>query len=518
MSKIPFQLALLSLSALTFFSCKKDEKTAVTGDVMRFTALVDNGGAKTWIDGFNNIRWTEKDSIFINGKVFHSELEGNGETAVFTGPALEETTYTAYFGVEKDGDAYKLPATQTYNSANNLSGINPMYAESGTTELQFHHICALMKLVVRGEGKVRGISVSADQPLSGAFTIEDGAETGYYASVSSGSNAVTLVCNNIIELESGKDTTFYIALPQGEYTNLRFKLYDDASGVWESAPICRKLNAGKIRTKELTNVSVAVPALLSGVFSVGDNKKVQFSRGNLYCMRSGSAKAYAYSFAFEEKQYDCRSYNGSYEGNGYKDGVSYETPANTSGLFQWNVADAVTGKGFGAFTEESSISYSTSDKMDWGLALGSGWQTLTNDSDEEWNYLFNSRITTDGIRYAKATVNKVPGVILVPDDWNKNTYDLKSTNTVDAFFTANKIDANAWNNTLEPNGCVFLPAAGYRSSTSVNEVGLVGDYWSSSYYDNDLAYSLRFYKGYVFPMRHSSVSNGSSVRLVQEVK
>ena len=49
--KHQLKIAVLSLSALAFVSCKKDDKSAATGDMMRFTATIDNGGAKTVING-----------------------------------------------------------------------------------------------------------------------------------------------------------------------------------------------------------------------------------------------------------------------------------------------------------------------------------------------------------------------------------------------------------------------------------------------------------------------------------
>ena len=44
-----------------------------------------------------------------------------------------------------------------------------------------------------------------------------------------------------------------------------------------------------------------------------------------------------------------------------------------------------------------------------------------------------------------------------------------------------------------PNGnSIFLPAAGYRYSTGVDDVGSSGNYWSSSVYDADHAYHVNF--------------------------
>ena len=52
-----------------------------------------------------------------------------------------------------------------------------------------------------------------------------------------------------------------------------------------------------------------------------------------------------------------------------------------------------------------------------------------------------------------------------------------------------------------PNGgIIFLPAAGYRWSESLDNAGSSGDYWSSTQYpsDSSYAYNLDFYSGYVY--------------------
>ena len=138
--------------------------------------------------------------------------------------------YEAYYpaSLYKDG-GYALPERQVYNSdsTNLLSGINPMYAKSATTDLQFYNICALVKLVVRGEGTVKTITVTADKPLSGEFTIGGTAASGFYAQLTSTSKdagTLTLDCGDGVELKAEKDTTFYIALPQGNYEDLNIKL------------------------------------------------------------------------------------------------------------------------------------------------------------------------------------------------------------------------------------------------------------------------------------------------------
>ena len=107
--------------------------------------------------GSNSVRnrlrsWTENDAVNINGKGFTAKnVDGEGK-ATFEGEAVTpdaDGKYKAIFPADYYQDrGYVLPATQTYAANNNLSGVNPMYAESETTELQFQSICALMKLTL----------------------------------------------------------------------------------------------------------------------------------------------------------------------------------------------------------------------------------------------------------------------------------------------------------------------------------------------------------------------------------
>ena len=156
---------------------------------------------------------------------------------------------------------------------------------------------------------------------------------------------------------------------------------------------------------------------------------------------------------------------------------------------------------------------------DWGVynPISNGgntanqWRTLTQ---PEWNYVFNTRTTTSGIRYAKANVNNVNGVILLPDEWNTSTYSLNSTNTYNASFSSNTLTASQWS-TLEQAGAAFLPAAGYRYGTSVNAVGSYGIYWSASYRYSDYAYYVYFYDSYLSTSDYYYRCHGRSVRLVR---
>ena len=142
---------------------------------------------------------------------------------------------------------------------------------------------------------------------------------------------------------------------------------------------------------------------------------------------------------------------------------------------------------------------------------GKSWFTLTKD---EWVYVFDKRSTSSGIRYAKAIVNGVNGMILLPDNWNKSTYSLSNTNKYDAGFSSNRISQTDWTNKFEANGAVFLPAVGYRNGTDVYGVGSAGYYWSASCEDSDDAYSVGFGEGGLYADDWDGRYNGQSVRLV----
>lgn len=130
------------------------------------------------------------------------------------------------------------------------------------------------------------------------------------------------------------------------------------------------------------------------------------------------------------------------------------------------------------------------------------WFVLSSD---EWKYLLTKRRTDSGMRYAKATVNGVFGLILLPDDWKTTYFNVKD---------GADISKSDWTGKLEANGAVFLPAAGYRFNNWEKSVSTDGYYWSSDLEDTPY---LRFNNAML-----STSTNifdheyGLSVRLVKE--
>jgi len=235
---------------------------------------------------------------------------------------------------------------------------------------------------------------------------------------------------------------------------------------------------------------------IDGKFTINSSgDQVYFSQGNLQYI--GSAATPYWKFA--DNQWDIlgttTGQNSSDQNvdrdlfgwgtSGWNNGNTYYRPWDTNNS---------SGSSYGPPGQyDLTGSYANAD---WGVynpIINGGnqanqWRTLTQ---PEWAYIFNTRTTNSGIRYAKARVNNMNGVILLPDDWSSDTYSLSNTNSTGASFSSNTISASQWN-TLEQAGAVFLPAAGARVGTSVDSVGSFGDYWSASYCSSSYAFDVVF--------------------------
>ena len=212
-------IMLLAAALFVVAGCKKDDKTT-EGEKMTFNAGFDNGNAKTEINGLD-MSWNKGDAVMINGKTFTADQSGRNTTLSGERTFQEGGLYKAYFPASMyDNGTLTLPATQTYNGKN-LSGVNPMYAQSESTNLTFSNLCAMVKLQLTGSKTVKEIRVSADQPLSGEFEIaESGSNYKAVLKSKTGNAGVTLSCGTGVNLS--ENNVFYVALPEGTYTNLKF--------------------------------------------------------------------------------------------------------------------------------------------------------------------------------------------------------------------------------------------------------------------------------------------------------
>lgn len=302
--------------------------------------------------------------------------------------------------------------------------------------------------------------------------------------------------------------------------------------------------------KELVSKLDLIPiGAINGKFSVGSNKQVYFSKGNLQYTKSTNV------WSFMEHQYSM------VETADQNVGADYANQ-NVVSLFGWGTSGYEHGatcyqpnctniypENYYAYGDAQKSLFDESGKADWGYNAisnggnteNSGWRTLTN---KEWVWLLgptyaNSSPTpgtncrtsstisgTPNARFAKANLfGTIHGLIIFPDNYTH-------PEGVDAPTGINMKDATSWNaNTytsadwakMEAAGAVFLPAAGRRptnvgSSTdayTVMYVGNTGCYWSSTDSTND-AQQVLFGSGDNFIVDGSAYrSDGHSVRLVK---
>jgi hypothetical protein len=265
---------------------------------------------------------------------------------------------------------------------------------------------------------------------------------------------------------------------------------------------------------------------INGLFSVSDTKQVYFSRGNLQYI-GGAPTPY---WKFADNQWICLGNNGQGSGDPYanRDLFGFGTSGYNHGAncYQpWSISENYSDYiPYGEYSDPrlSRIYnlYDQTGQADWGYnpIINGGntpnqWRTLTS---YEWQYVFYTRTNICGFSYAKANVNSINGVILVPDNWSSSYYVLNNTNDDNASFNSNILNTSQWD-ILEQFGAVFLPAAGYRDGTTIGYVGEGGVYRSSTGLPGPVTRTIVF-TGSVINMNYTSncLYRGFSVRLVQD--
>ncbi|MBO7617140.1 MAG: hypothetical protein J6T22_08045, partial [Bacteroidales bacterium] len=334
-------------------------------------------------------------------------------------------------------------------------------------------------------------------------------------------------CNESLPEAAGIIGDYWTSSLDTDYPSGALSFFFNSSNYYIS--FCNRLygrNVRAVRSGLQSNVPIGA---INGKFTINeDGDQVYFSQGNLQYQASTD------TWKFADNQFDYvgstnSSISSTYSGwidlfgwgtSGYHNSsdpynVNYQ-PWSTSTS---QVNSSYNYYGYGPSTNMTDLNLTgTSANYDWGVynPISNGgntanqWRTLTR---PEWNYVFNTRATTSGIRYAKANVNNVNGVILLPDDWSTSTYSLNNTNSSSVSFSSNTLTASQWS-TLEQAGAVFLPAAGIRGETYVNKVGSDGYYWSASYCNSGIAFEVEFHDNYINVGYPCGCYCGVSVRVV----
>lgn len=279
---------------------------------------------------------------------------------------------------------------------------------------------------------------------------------------------------------------------------------------------------GNERSFTTVNTGPVCPeGAINGLFSVSATQQVFFAKGNLQYQASTN------TWRFAENQKDIIGTNNSHISSTYSgwiDLFGWGTSGFNHGAVcyqPWSIS--TRNSDYFAYGSTNYHLYSQTGRADWGYnRISNGgntlntWRTLTM---TEWNYVFNVRSTTSGVRFAKACVDGMNGVIVLPDNWNSSIYEFTYPNQGKKNFSSNVISASVWN-TIESAGAIFLPAGGGRGSNMDLYVGQRGFYWSSTKYNDDTSYYLYIRDALLDPKHKSNGYRcfGGSVRLAQDAQ
>lgn len=523
-------VALLAM-ILLFAQCKKTNPSVIDDGVYITlnagydgkTAFTPSSGEFVWSYGVTEY-------IYVGGNVHSSclgVLSGTGtgtSNMTFSGtltttPNNGETLYFFYLGKGRNGLAVTtLDFSNQDGTLENVTNFHVAVGVGSYTSGTVNYATSLaMKMAIAyfDVSEFQNINETAEVVYLHGGDIYSKATINYRKGTITGST------KGFISLGASNSGKYIAMIPSTESeTTIKFDS-NNKTGL-------KTFMNGIKESRYYSNNTEAIPitmcmlpeGIASGLFSVSATKMIRFSKGNLQYNASNNT----WRFSDDQWSYignDNVNVSSTYDGwidlfgwgtSGYNHGANCYQP--------WSISTD-----YGDYFAYGSYMYNLEDqtgKADWGYNVidnggnvENNWHTLKKD---EWVYLFN-RSTKSNIKYAKANVNGINEVLLLPDGWDSGIYNLSSTNTSDANYTSNIISVTEWSDVLTTNGVVFLPAAGYRSGTSVNFVGSISNYWSSTHGGVNDAYSLYFDSFSLYPSSYyDGRYDGFSVRLVHDVE
>lgn len=522
--------ALLVLVAMT--QCKKGEQPTPVNGSEAVTITLDlksNGGTRVDVNSTTGeVTYQNGDVVYVaSGGHYIGTFTYNGTnfTGGITDPTVGEPLHFYFLGNVAPAETLAAGITTTCSvvisdQTEHLPVIeyapsNENYDSGATTyTAMLLNKCALVKFNVT--------------TASEAATCITGMKNKVAVDFAENTLTHSQEGNGIITLPAGNGEKWAILLPQEAV-----EAGEDGTAYSEDGAFTGTRGAVPAITEngyQTTGIEVSViteggtpsghpEGAINGKFTINaEGDQVYFSQGNLQYQASTDTWKFAdnqYDYVGSDNSNMSSTYNGwidlfGWGTSGYNHGANCYHPWSTSQINNYYYA-------YGGYYYNL---YDRTGKADWGynpITNGGNtpnqWRTLTQ---PEWNYVFNTRTTTSGIRYTKAKVDNVNGVILLPDDWSSSTYTLNNTNSSGASFSSNMITATQWT-TLEDAGVVFLPASGRRYGTPVYDVGSFGCYWSASYNGISYARNVGFSDSSLYTDYGSYRCDGQSVRLVRIV-
>lgn len=258
-----------SVLAFTAVSCSLEENAEPVVDSvvpMEFTA--DAAVTKTAITGGNAVIWSEGDAISVfdgaGNRKFTAGTVGS-TTTTFSGKAeSEKETYYAIYPYSADASLAGttihsvLPANQ-YSTADGtfdtmLAPAVAKAAENG--KLTFQNVAGLVKFTFTGAGDraVKSISMTADQSLTGSYSVDMSGEAFSAVATGSASAGDTPAISGITltskEGNLAAGPYYLVALP-GTYSNIKISVVLSDGAKLNGSVGTLDIEAGKIKPTDI---------------------------------------------------------------------------------------------------------------------------------------------------------------------------------------------------------------------------------------------------------------------------
>lgn len=568
--KIISIFALAAVCATVFTGCKKEHNA--NGTVTLGVNLEQVGGpnSKIFLNNDKPQFFTSGESVKVNDEDYPITVV-NGKYLVTPTEDDNHQYYAIYpasmvqGNISRDGNSFtcslKFPATQNYVEQDGHQKLDlPVGAvingQSQGNELHFYNLCSLVEVKYTNPSTSNSIRISSIEVTA----IDKGLYGTGTATVNGNNSRLDISYNNVnsrvvlemgdggVTLAPGATGTYYVMVPPYNGTttfSVKIRLGADGhSSITKTTSNPVELDRNMI-VSIVTNETPEEDNEISGYYSISNDCKVVFSKGNLQCWDPTTTP----SWHFAENQYDYYG-NHNVTVNAYGDGG---TLGNVLDLFYWSLANeywdygAGSGPSYGARALWSGHSneycYQVPQFNDWGNLVIDGdpantWFTLTA---AEWTYLLTGRDTRDGItRRVNVNITNVPGhptnptgtstihgCMLFPDDWTPARIPSGIELSTTGLNTISYTDFRR----LEAVGCVLLPECGYRDwggfhhnwESTATTYG-TGNYWTATYISEEDGEDESYMMVYTYHAdRYAAavtntdgvIINGCAVRLVK---
>ena len=426
-------------------------------------------------------------------------------TANWVGAALFPNGYETYQFLSISGSGYSTSYSMSYNKA--IAATKAAAVEQFSLETANTYSSGF---ALSPQNAILNFTITGLTDGAKAVVLKNGSSNMFSGSVTPSSGTATFALGAMIKN--------YMDVPVN-LNNLTLTIGGTDIDITSTS---KNLEAGKIYN--ITRVP----------FSVSSTDKVFFSKGNLQATTTDLGANWTWAFAAH--QWD---FIGNAAGNTSINGNGTVSANGTVDLFGW-VGASTTWTGGAIYGISNSTATNNVNgygnvggealESDWSVVANTAnlgghndWRTLTS---PEWLYLLNTRETgitvntTNHARYTLAIINTdgtaVKGLIIFPDSYAGGSPAGVTWGTINAVSTFDTTCTSAGWTALEAAGCVFLPAAGYRTASTVTDAGDGGGYWSCSSGTADKAIGPYFESNWMSIQYISSRKYGYSVRLVRD--